>query len=64
MHVQVYVAMLQYLHWCGGPRLAGVPPLVLSKLLAGRGAGLTPAQLDAAFSELEAGNAQLLGNYR
>ncbi|KAF8066245.1 NUP205 [Scenedesmus sp. PABB004] len=60
LRCEMYVALLQYLHFCRGSKLGDCPPLVLSCLIAGAGPGTSAAQLDALQAALEQGNGTVL----
>lgn len=60
LRYEMYVVLLQYLHFCRGSKLGDCPPLVLASLLTGAGPGASAAQLDALQQQLERDNGQAL----
>lgn len=60
LRYEMYVTLLQYLHFCRGSKLGNCPPLVLGALLAGAGPGTSAAQLDALQQQLEDVNSRAL----
>lgn len=60
LRYEMYVALLQYLHFCRGSKLGDCPPLVLASLLSGAGPGTSAAQLDALQRQLEEVNGRVL----